>query len=362
MTKILIYSDNHFCASSSILRGQGTKYSLRLENQIKTMSWLNETAVKHGCIGMFCAGDFFDRADLNAQEITALGEIDFSVLPNYFIVGNHELGRGDCSFSSTHTFLQNNNCEVFTNPAVLGFNDTLVYILPYTLQNDARPIKTYFSPIDKNYKHKILIMHNDIKGIQLGRYITENGFDKEDLSSSFDLVVNGHIHNQNWVTSNVLNIGNITGQNFSEDAFKYKHQAMIIDLDTLEYELITNPYALNFYKIDWSNDPGIDVINEISKKMSNAVLSLKVSEKDSEYLRYRFDPNNKNEELERIHCPKNCNILCTRIVVDHTTSDSIPNISVKTLQLDHVKEFQQFVINNMEYNDIVKSELQEILK
>lgn len=362
MTNILVYSDNHFCASSSILRGQGTRYSFRLENQIKTMSWLNELAVKHNCIGMFCAGDFFDRADLNAQEITALGEIDFNVLPHYFIVGNHELGRGDCSFSSTHTFLQNNNCEVFANPAILGFNDTLVYILPYQLQNDARPIESYFSPVDKNYKYKILIMHNDIKGIQLGRYITEDGFDKQDLSSNFDLVINGHIHNQSWVTSNVLNIGNITGQNFSEDGFKYKHQAMIIDLDTLQYTLITNPYALNFYKIDWSSDPDIDIINETSQRMHNAVLSLKISEKDSEYLKYRFDPTCKNEELERIHCPKACNIICSRIVVDHTMSESLNNTSVETLQLDHIREFEQFVISSMECTDIVKSELQEVLK
>ena len=361
-TKILIYTDNHFCATSSIVRGRGNKYTLRLENQIQTMEWLINMAQENNCVAMFCCGDFFDRADLNAEELSALGEIDLKGIPNYFLVGNHEIGRSDCSFSTTSTFLQNDVCEILPEPTIMGWGSTLIYILPYILENDKKPVMEYFSNIETpNYKYKILLSHNDIKGIQLGKYVTETGFTNEELDVNFDLVVNGHIHNQSWVTDKVLNLGNITGQNFSEDGFKYKHQAMILDLDTLQYELITNPHALNFYKIDWSNDTDIDVINQTSMNMSNAVLSLKVNEKNAYYLKYRFDPTNHDEHMEKIHCPKSCNIICSRIIVDHQTPQTKETISTENLQLDHIKEFQQFVVDNVEYNDIVKSELQEVL-
>lgn len=36
--KILIYADNHFCETSSIIRSYGDKYTLRLENQIKSIN------------------------------------------------------------------------------------------------------------------------------------------------------------------------------------------------------------------------------------------------------------------------------------------------------------------------------------
>lgn len=361
---ILIYTDNHFCANSSIVRGRGTKYTIRLENQLETMRWLVETAKMYNCEAMFSAGDFFDRADLNAEELSALSDIDLQGIPNYFLIGNHEIGRSDCSFSTTNTFLQNNICQIFATPAVIGWGNTLIYLLPYILEPCKRPVMEYFKDIDtSSYTYKILISHNDIKGLQLGRYVTENGFTKEELDNNFDLVINGHIHNQSWVTSKVLNLGNITGQNFSEDGFKYKHQAMILDLDTLQYELLTNPYALNFYKIDWSNDPDIDTINATSMNMQNAVLSLKIDDKNSEYMKYRFDPTNNNPHMAEIHCPKNCNIVCSRIIVEHnSTTNSSSNVSVENLQLDHIKEFQQFVMDSMEYNDIVKTELQEVLK
>lgn len=363
MNKILIYTDNHFCATSSIVRERGNKYTLRLENQIKTMEWLVDKAQENNCVAMFCCGDFFDRADLNAEELSALSEIDLKGILNYFLVGNHEIGRGDCTFSTTSTFLQNNICEILPKPTIIGWGKTLIYILPYILESNKKPVMEYFKNIDTTgYEYKILLSHNDIKGIRLGNYITETGFTKEELNDNFDLVINGHLHNQSWVTNKVLNLGNITGQNFSEDGFKYKHQAIVLDLDTLEYELLTNPYALNFYKIDWSNDPGIDVINATSMNMQNAVLSLKIDDKNSEYMKYRFDPTNNNPHMAEIHCPKNCNIVCSRIIVEHDSTDTSSNVSVENLQLDHIKEFQQFVMDSMEYNDIVKTELQEVLK
>ena len=36
--KVLLYTDNHFSQYSSILRNRGERYSIRLENQIKSIN------------------------------------------------------------------------------------------------------------------------------------------------------------------------------------------------------------------------------------------------------------------------------------------------------------------------------------
>lgn len=360
--KILIYSDNHFCANSSIVRGRGQKYTIRLENQIKTMEWLNELAKQEDCCGMFCCGDFFDRADLTAEEISALSEIDFSHVPNYFIVGNHEIGRGDNTFSTVNTFLQNVNCEVFDKPAVIGIGNTAIFILPYILEKDKKPVMEYFpKDLKINTLNTLLLTHNDIKGIQMGNFISTDGFDITDLEKHFTLTVNGHIHNSSWVGDNVYNIGNITGQNFSEDAFVYEHHAMIIDLDTFSYKLYQNPYAFNFYKVDFTN-ADIREINKVSERMWNYVTTIKVNEKDLEYLRYRFDPYDQNLHLQQINCPKHCNGVCCRIIVENNNKVVKSAEDVSTLQLDHINEFKKFVLNNVGNDETVLSELQEVLK
>lgn len=357
--KILIYTDNHFCQYSSIVRGRGKVYSTRLENQIKTMSWLNTLAQEHDCCSLYCCGDFFDRADLNAEELTALSEIDFHTLPHNFIVGNHEIARSDCEFSTTQTFLQNNQCDVYSRPSVLGLGNTLIYILPYITDIDKKSVLEYFNSINipDTYKYRILLMHNDIKGMYLGKFITETGFEITDLSQNFNLVINGHLHNQCWVAKNVLNLGNITGQNFSEDGFKYKHQAILVDLDTLECSLYTNPYALNFYKIDWSAGASIDEINRISGKMCNYVATIKTDNELFEYVKQRFDPTIPDNNV----IPKNCNGVAAR-VTKATTMNITTQHEVSELHVDHLKAFEKFIMQSVGDNDVVKQELQEVLK
>lgn len=99
--KVLIFTDNHFCETSSILRQFGTKYALRLENQILSLNWVEKTAEKNGCEAVICAGDFFDKSSLTDQELTALRDIKWSKLPHYFLVGNHESSTHELSINST---------------------------------------------------------------------------------------------------------------------------------------------------------------------------------------------------------------------------------------------------------------------
>ena len=90
--KLLLYSDPHWCEYSSIIRSRGEKYSTRLENEINTINWVQRLAEDKNCNRIICLGDFFDKESLNSEEISALSEIRWSSIPNYFIVGNHEAG------------------------------------------------------------------------------------------------------------------------------------------------------------------------------------------------------------------------------------------------------------------------------
>lgn len=360
--KILLFTDNHFCSTSSILRKRGTKYSIRLENQLQTMNWISDIAKQYDCTNIFALGDFFDKPTLSAEELACLSEVDFGDLPAHFIVGNHEISSANLEYSSAHSFLINKNYEVYNTPSILGIGNSLIYILPYQLEiNRKDNIMEYFPQIEipNNIKFKILLTHNDIAGINMGNFISQEGFNKDDLSNHFDLVINGHIHNQAWVTKNVLNLGNITGQNFSEDAIHYKHQCMILDCDTCTYQLITNPYALNFSKIDFTEKNDIDYINKISPKLgNNAVVSIKVMPKDYYYIKHRFDPDSEEDKL----IPRNCNIIQARILVQSDIENNEVEIEkVNTLHLDHLKEFQKFVFEKFGESELIKSELQEII-
>ena len=96
--RLLIFGDNHWCKYSSILRGRGTKYSLRLENQIRSLMWVDDVATEYHCDAIVCDGDFFDKPMLDSEEITALSDISFTHSMTY-LVGNHESDMSDLSYN-----------------------------------------------------------------------------------------------------------------------------------------------------------------------------------------------------------------------------------------------------------------------
>ena len=101
--KVCICGDVHWCTYSSILRKRGIRYSLRLENLIDSVNWVIDTAASSGCTDLFFLGDFFDASVLTAEEISALSELKWNnSVYTSFIVGNHEMGTSDLSFSTAH--------------------------------------------------------------------------------------------------------------------------------------------------------------------------------------------------------------------------------------------------------------------
>lgn len=93
--KFVLFTDNHFCQYSSVVRSRGEVYSQRLENQIKSINWVEGLADEVGAEAVICLGDFFDKPQLNAEELSALEEIKWSDRRHIFLCGNHEMGTHD---------------------------------------------------------------------------------------------------------------------------------------------------------------------------------------------------------------------------------------------------------------------------
>ena len=70
--KLLVIGDVHWSTYSSIVRGRGPHFSTRLENLIASMQFVEHIADKYKVDEEIFLGDFFDKPDLNAEEISAL--------------------------------------------------------------------------------------------------------------------------------------------------------------------------------------------------------------------------------------------------------------------------------------------------
>jgi DNA repair exonuclease SbcCD nuclease subunit len=341
--KLLCYTDNHFSEKSSIITKYGVKYTVRLENQIKSLDWLETLALSKDCDFIVCLGDFFDHAHLTDQELTALKDIQWSNIPHFFLVGNHESEENDLQYSSTMALLGPNR-EVIASPCLLTQGEVELAFLPYIVESNRKPILEYFTPCSD--KLRILFTHNDILGLQLGPVVSRSGFSIEELESVSHLCLNGHLHNGQAISPQVINLGNLTGKDFSEDALKYTHKAILIDTDTMQVDFFENPHAFNFYKLEFTTE---DELASLASLKSNAVVSVKC--KDSLVKPVR-------EALSAAP-----NIIESRVIV---VKDALDNFTEKfdanTLYIDQCAKFAECCRARLDNNDILELELAEILK
>lgn len=351
--KILIYSDNHWCQYSSIVRKRGEKYSLRLENQIKSLNWAESLGEQYGVNAVVCCGDFFDTPGLNAEELSALKEVLWNEkVPHYFLVGNHEMGSNDLQFNSVNALLSVPNAFIVDEVLTARYpNDANILFLPYVLEENIKPLKEYMKEHLKysNFTNDVIVFsHNDIKGVQMGAFVSEKGFEISDIENNCALFINGHLHNGAKVSDKIINVGNLTGQNFSEDAFKYEHCAYILDTATMKIQVFKNPFALNFYKIDLTDGKDWSIFD----KIENAVLTVKCFEKDAKVLKNMFA---ENSELSK-HVIEIRYIIQPEIIKDN-------NIETSQLKsVDHLEMFKNYILETLGNSETVNKVLSEVTK
>ena len=351
--KILLYTDVHFSQYASIVRGRGEKYSVRLENLIKGINWAEQLAKDKSCDAVFVLGDFFDKSEIVAEELTALGEIKWFSLKHTFLVGNHDMSRSTPELSSSHLFNLKGNSQVIDTPLSYKVDDgtTELSFLPYIV-NPSDPISHYLTDMDKTCKRRIIFSHNDIKGINYGAFISKSGFEIEDIEQNCNLFLNGHLHNQQKITDKIVNIGSLSAHNFTNDSFTYSYGATILDTRTLEILFYENPYSFNFYKFK------VGSLNECKKKLENiskykpnVVVTIECLDKDLQDIKGLLTSYD--------------NIVESRVILSIDSKNKVSTTLLESkkdelTKLDHIKTFKEYITNTLGNSDIIAEELGEI--
>lgn len=340
--KILLFADLHMCPRASIINKWGTKYPSRLENCIASVNWLEQLAKDRGCEYIINLGDFFDRPDLNSETITACNDINWSDIMHYSLVGNHDASTSSLVFNSTNAFLSDRH-QVITEPKVLPLDDCFICFLPYIVECDRKPLKEYFKKL-KEARPVIILSHNDISGIQLGPVMSKTGFSIEEIEANCDLFINGHLHNGQAISKKVINLGNLTGKDFGEDASKHSHTVAILDTKTLEIEYIENPYAYNFYKIQIDSEADLRYLENLKNQ---AVVSVKCDSSLADKVKQRIS------ELS--------NILESRIILIKKFEEATETTELD-LSVDHLARFIECCKANIELTTMLDEELSEVCK
>lgn len=342
--KLLAYTDVHMCSRASIVNRWGVKYPIRLENCVASVNWAERLAEREHCDLIINLGDFYDRPDLNSETITASTEIIWADIPHYHLVGNHDASNSTLEFNSVNSFISENH-KIITEPQMLSFDTFELCLLPYTVESDRRPIQSYFN--QDTTKKQIILSHNDINGIQLGPVVSKTGFTVEEIESCCDIFINGHLHNGQAITSKLINLGNLTGKDFGEDASKYEHKVAILDTDSMTITYVENPFALNFYKLQIESEKDL---KKLKKLKTNAVTSIKCPK----------TLVNKVKDL----ISKSDSIIESRVIVIHTAEEVIPqderNLDLSAI--DHLARFVECCKATIDNTKILDEELAEVCK
>lgn len=342
--KILIVGDIHWSTYSSIVRNRGNNFSVRLEHLIKSLNWVEDISRKEECVEEIFLGDTFDKPELSAEELTALSEIDWnkSCRLRHFLVGNHESGVSSLKYNSAQALHKVGVIEDTSYFYPLD-DKTEFLFLPYTLDDNRIPLSE--KCLERNKDKKLVVFsHNDIKDFQMGMFLSKTGYAVDDIEKNCDLYINGHLHSGGWVTNKILNLGVLCGQNFSEDATKYEHRIAILDTDTLELKFYVNPYSFNFYKIEIDNST--DIEKELGKLKDNAVVSFRCLDKREPELRDLILKHPYINSYKVI-------IYSEQLENDTVITDNISSV-------DHLKQFKEFIIEQLGTSKVVQEELSVI--
>lgn len=302
------------------------------------MNWFENLAEKENCDKVIYLGDTFDKSTLNAEEITALQDIKFSNIEHVFLTGNHEASIANLDFSSAKLF-NSINADVVDSNKVISINDNVdLYLIPYITSNQSYSIKPF---LRNDNKRKVVLTHNDIAGIRYGKFKSQAGFDVDDVEKNCALMIDGHLHNSCKVGKNIILAGNLTGQNFNEDALKYDHQAYIMEIDStgsINIESFINPFAFNFYKLYINKR---EDLKKLECLRSNAILSIQCSD----YL---------IKDIEKII--KNLNVVEYKIIALYDDNSETSDDTIFSAG-DHFQQFIDYVQLKLPKSKILDEEL-----
>lgn len=341
--KIGIVGDVHWSEYSSIVRRKLQGSTVRLENLRESVKWADETLRHLGADMIIQLGDFFDKSYVTGTEGAVLRELyeECDISSWHFLKGNHEIDGARDSLSLIQA------AKVYREPSMTECDSAYLVFMPYIEERHRKPLSEYMADLGvKRDKKVIVFSHNDIAGVRYGKYESKTGFSVEEIHANCDKFINGHIHNSEEISDKILNAGNLTGQNFSENGFIYHHGVWIIDTEKEGWMWFEeNPFALKFGTVNITNETEeaeFDSIERICQEGKGWVLAINATE---EYA------DEAQKVIDKYCVAGKKTIMAKQAEVRETESISI---------VDHIQKFRESVIEKFGNTEIVAEVLDEV--
>lgn len=216
--KIIVLADPHIHNYS-----QHDKQGSRLANCVKLIEEVIDRAKAEGIRTILCCGDWFDKATLPASVINAsaklVAKMDAAGIRLVTISGNHDMYTTPIFGQPKGTALEymaelSPNVHVIDDTVDLGLleSGTLVWGIPYydhakelsaALDHAVKKVET-MDPDDKAYR--VLVIHQTPVGLDNDLIKTETD-PADPRYDHFDLILCGHIHTRQKLTSKFLIVG-----------------------------------------------------------------------------------------------------------------------------------------------------------
>lgn len=311
MAKVVFTSDIHFCKRESLVED-------RYEHLVKSLVWADCGVEADLHIDL---GDMFNTSHLTAEDVAVLDSVHFRnkwhcVMGNHEQDGHHSLLR---YFRDIH--------EIYEAPRLKRFDGVGWFLfLPFT--KHPMPLSELLRGLPDGEK-VVVCSHCEF----VGMFDTVEGagysLDEINADARIKMWFQGHYHQRAVLSPKVVIVGNLCGQNFTQNFDP--HGVVVYDTDTNKYTFVENPYALVFGKMD-TNTPKCKDIRKLIEgdPVKRYVLAIQT---DSEL-------RDKMKAWAAEH------LVASRIMVSDVAGAGLADEEVEqfeAVQIDHVALFKEEV-------------------
>lgn len=259
MAKIIISADIHFCKRESLVDN-------RYPFLARSFEWLNKLSEEIPNSLNVDLGDMFNTSHLTAEDVAVLESIPFN-RSWHCITGNHEQdGQNSLLkyFRDIHV--------IYEKPQLKNFGKDIGWALfiPYT--KTPTPLSELLKKLSQS-ERVVVFSHCDFVGMFGTGEEAGYRIDEINKEPRIKMWFNGHYHQRMTLSDKIQVVGNLCGQNFTQNFDP--HGVAVYDTETNKYEFIENPFALVFGKMDTSQPKCRDIRKAVeSDKVKRYVLAI----------------------------------------------------------------------------------------
>ena len=252
MSRFLCTADIHI-SNRTVCANAASGGMSRLGTYMKVMEDLVTLAKHHGTRHVFLVGDVLDKKHGTPREVLRslyrfFRKVKYRTdVKFHYLRGNHET-PDNSNPHDTVMDLFGEVVHVASRPAVLEWQDTSLYLLPWYPENTMIAVARKMAlkaramqKIEHGSRKHILLAH---VGVKEGR-ISSSGFEipqRVSLShlypSIFDLIMLGDYHCHQWLSSNAMYVGAPLSHIFGDEGYV---GPWLVDTNSMEVESLTLP-------------------------------------------------------------------------------------------------------------------------